>query len=194
MPGVYLLRRDAGWTGSRGDSTSKSQCQAAARGGPRSPLSLKVPARKRAEAFSEGHFSTRTASPHTSKISVVIPLRQMGFAYAELLLAAYTPPLRNKVRQPAGFPTPFRGRAYPVLVGVVYLSGRKPSADWGRGLRAPSPCPYPQGDWGRGACPPPCPYPATTPQSAAADSSLHRGAKGNLRRCGSSLFSHRPSS
>ena len=43
------------------------------------------------------------------------------------LLAAYTPPLRKDVRKPAGFPTPFRW-AYPVLVGAVLLSGRKPSA------------------------------------------------------------------
>ena len=43
------------------------------------------------------------------------------------ILAAYTPPLRNKVRKPAGFPTPF-GWAYPVLFCVEVECGHKPSA------------------------------------------------------------------
>ena len=34
----------------------------------------------------------------------------------------------NPVRQPAGFPTPFRGWAYPVLFCAGVVCGRKPSA------------------------------------------------------------------
>ena len=37
------------------------------------------------------------------------------------------------------------GWAYPVLDCAGVECGRNPSANWGRGLRAPSPCPYPQG-------------------------------------------------
>ena len=68
----------------------------------------------------------------------------MNWAMEKSLLAAYTPPLRNKVREPAGSPTPF-GWAYPVLDCAGVECGRRASANWGRGLRAPSPCPYPQG-------------------------------------------------
>ena len=64
--------------------------------------------------------------------------RPMNWAMEKALLAAYTPPLRNKVRQPAGFPTPF-GWAYPVLVGAGVKCGRNPSADWGRALPFPLP-------------------------------------------------------
>ena len=102
------------------------------------------------------------------------------------ILAAYTPPLRNKVREPAGSPTPF-GWAYPVLVGAVDLSGRRASADWGRALPFPLPLTqsgnlrvprHPLGgltrSWivqglsaaairvqtGEGLCPSPCPFPS----------------------------------
>ena len=50
----------------------------------------------------------------------------MNWAMEKSLLAAYTPPLRNKVRQPAGFPTPFRGgltRSYFVQ-GLSAAAGR----------------------------------------------------------------------
>ena len=50
-----------------------------------------------------------------------------------------------------GLPDTFSGRAYPVLDCAVFECGRRASADWGRGLRAPSPCPYPQGDNPSGA-------------------------------------------
>ena len=87
-----------------------------------------MPARRRAIAFSEGHFSTRVASPHTSKnIGSDFSAAQWDWAMEKSLLAAYTPPLRNKVRKPAGFPTPFRW-AYPVLAGAVDWSGRRASA------------------------------------------------------------------
>ena len=55
------------------------------------------------------------------------------------ILAAYTPPLRNKVRKPAGFPTPF-GWAYPVLFCAVFECGRRARGDWGRACE-PSPVP-----------------------------------------------------
>ena len=51
----------------------------------------------------------------------------MNWAMEKSLLAAYTPPLRNKVRKPAGFPTPFRW-AYPVLFCAGVECGRRASA------------------------------------------------------------------
>ena len=110
------------------------------------------------------------------------------------LLAAYTPPLRNKVREPAGSPTPF-GWAYPVLVGAVDLSGRNPSADWGRALPFPLPLSQSGGlrpsrhlprRLGEGACPPPCPLPGATPQSrCGVTAPLTQGSRSNPSvRCG----------
>ena len=62
----------------------------------------------------------------------------MNWAMEKSILAACTPPLRNKVRKPAGFPTPF-GWAYPVLDCAGVECGRIPSANWGRALPFPSP-------------------------------------------------------
>ena len=104
------------------------------------------------------------------------------------ILAARRSPLRNKVREPAGFPTPFRGWAYPVLYCAGVVCGRKPSANWGRALPFPLPLtqsgslrasrhPFGGGltrsysvqglcaaayrvQIGEGLCPSPCPHPS----------------------------------
>ena len=80
------------------------------------------------------------------------------------ILAAYTPPLRNKVRQPAGFPTPFRGGLTRSWI-VQFLSAAAGREETGEGSCGPLPlAPYPKG---------------TTPQSAAADSSPYTGEPKN---------------
>ena len=85
-------------------------------------------AEKYCALFSKVHFSTRTASPHTLKnIGNDFRAGKWDLPMRKSILAAYTPPLRNKVRKPAGFPTPFRW-AYPVLFCAVFECGHKSSA------------------------------------------------------------------
>ena len=129
----------------------------------------------------------------------------MNWAMEKSILAAYTPPLRNKVRKPAGFPTPF-GWAYPVLFCAVFECGRKPSAvrrvsganleverfgekstvysfrKISRLEHRSSSKSWFGAETGEGACGPlplaPNPK-GTTPQSAAADSSPYTGEPKN---------------
>ena len=154
-------------------------------------------------------FDARGFAAHVEKYRKRFFRRPMNWAMEKSLLAAYTPPLRNKVRKPAGFPTPF-GWAYPVLVGAVDLSGRRASAIWGRALPFPLPLtqsgslrasrhPFGGGftrsysvqglcaaayraQTGEGLCPSPCPLPGGNPSVRldAGQLPLHRGAEGTI--------------
>ena len=133
-------------------------------------------------------FDARGFAAHVEKYRKRFFRRPMNWAMEKSILAARRSPLRNKVRKPAGFPTPF-GWAYPVLFCVEVECGHKPSANWGRAAALPL-APYlwgatlqalrassPQGEplnlfdskpegggrggteIGEGQSPSPCPYP-----------------------------------
>ena len=97
----------------------------------------------------------------------------------KLLLAAYTPPLRNKVREPAGSPTPF-GVGLP---GLILCRGQvRPQSECrlGKGPAGPFPLPLSPRELGEGACPPPCPLPGATPQSrCGVTAPLTQGSRSN---------------
>ena len=93
----------------------------------------------RRSSFVQGHpFDPRPVGHRSRDSRGKFRSEKWDFSTRNLLLAAYTPPLRNKVRQPAGFPTPFRW-AYPVLFCAGVKCGRIPSANWGRALPFPLP-------------------------------------------------------
>ena len=110
------------------------------------------------------------------------------------LLAAYTPPLRNKVRQPAGFPTPF-GVGLP---GLILCRGQvRPQSECrlGKGFAlplAPNPVrraaalPTPTGRFGGGRRPAPLPPTRSNPSvRCGGQLPLRRGAGATPQsRCG----------
>gem|GEM_PF-4479589 len=93
----------------------------------------------RRSSFVQGHpFDPRPGGHRSRDSGGKFRSEKWDFSTRNLLLAAYTPPLRNKVREPAGSPTPF-GWAYPVLDCAGVKCGRNPSASWGRALPFPLP-------------------------------------------------------
>ena len=132
-------------------------------------------------------FDARGFAAHVEKCRKRFFRRPINWAMEKSILAARRSPLRNNVRKPAGFPTPF-GWAYPVLFCAGVACGRIPSANWGRALPFPLPLtqsgslrasrlPFGGGltrsysvqglcaaanrvQIGEGLCPSPCPHPS----------------------------------
>ena len=93
----------------------------------------------RRSSFVQGHpFDPRPDGHRSRDSGGKFRSEKWDFSTRNLLLAAYTPPLRNKVREPAGSPTPFEW-AYPVLFCAGVKCGRRASANWGRALPFPLP-------------------------------------------------------
>ena len=96
-----------------------------------------MPARGRASAWSEGHpFDLRPGGHRSRDSRGKFRSEKWDFSTRNLLLAPRRSALRNKVREPAGSPTPF-GEGLPGLSGCSFVERPQTECRLGKGFALP---------------------------------------------------------